>query len=107
MNGVQLIDDFMQYLTASLGSFDYVSFQPKLEKLIIRVLNDAAEKYKSENPDLVQIKRVVLCDGCSYYDDKVRHDVRCRCKVDGVNAGLVRCRPQDYCSYADPKEEDA
>jgi len=107
MNGVQLIDDFMQYLTASLGSFDYVSFQPKLEKLIVRVLNDAAKKYKAENPDLAQLKRIVLCGDCSYYDDKVRHDVRCRCKVDGVDAGLVRCRQQDYCSYANPKEEDA
>ena len=79
MDGVQLIDHFIQYLTASLGNCDYVSFQPKLEKLIIRVLNDATEKYKSENPDLSQIKRVILCGDCSCYDDKVRHNVRCRC----------------------------
>jgi hypothetical protein len=51
-------------------------------------------------------KEIILCKDCDWYEESVHHTIRCRCKVNGVDAGLVRCGPYDHCSYAIPKEKD-
>lgn len=47
--------------------------------------------------------KVIHCRECSWYDENTKHQVRCRCKINGIDEGLVRCGPDDYCSHAEPK----